>query len=242
MHVLFKDERAKRAKRDRRDGMTNGNLFQEIQEDLERQKLEAFWKRYGKLIVACCVALVLGTAGASAWREWQTQQNRKATAELAAIMKENATDSARISDPGKRVMALDTYAQAAKGRAQATLAALHAAAMYAQEGQKQEAQKRYEDISADAQADSAFRQYAALMAIMLQMDAGDAAALDKKLEPLAADGAPWRYTAREAQGYLALRLGDKAKAEKIFSALAQDAAVPRSLATRAADMLRYAGG
>lgn len=222
--------------------MTNENLFQEIQEDLERQKLEAFWKKYGKLVMACCVALVLGTAGASAWREWQTGQNRKATSELAAIIMKNANDPTRVSDPGKRAMALDNYAQTAKGRAQATLAALHAAAMYAQEGQKQEAQKRYEDISADAQSDTAFRQYAALMAVMLQMDEGDVAALDKKLEPLAAEGAPWRYTAREAQGYLALRAGDKAKAEKIFSALAQDAAVPRSLAARAADMLRYAGG
>lgn len=222
--------------------MTNENLFQEIQEDLERQKLEAFWKKYGKLVMACCVALVLGTAGASAWREWQTGQNRKATSELAAIIMKNANDPTRVSDPGKRAMALDNYAQTAKGRAQATLAALHAAAMYAQEGQKQEAQKRYEDISADAQSDTAFRQYAALMAVMLQMDEGDVAALDKKLEPLAAEGAPWRYTAREAQGYLALRAGDKVKAEKIFSALAQDAAVPRSLAARAADMLRYAGG
>lgn len=222
--------------------MTNENLFQEIQEDIERQKLEDFWKRYGKLTMACCVALVLGTAGASAWREWKTQQNQKATAELAAIMAENASSPDRLSDPAKRVMAFDNFAQAEKGRAQATIAALHAAAMFAREGQKEEARKRYEDMSSDAQIDAVFRQYAALMAVMLQMDSADPAEMGKKLEPLATEDAPWRYSAREAQGYLALHMGDKAKAEKIFSALAQDAGAPRTLAARAADMQRYAGG
>ncbi|MER2520586.1 MAG: tetratricopeptide repeat protein [Bdellovibrionales bacterium] len=222
--------------------MTNENLFKEIQEDIERQKLEALWKRYGKLTIACCVALVLGTASASAYREWKTQQNQKVTAELASIMNENIMDATRIADPAKRVMAFDNFAQASKGHAQATLAALHAAAVYAREGQAEEAQKRYEEISEDTKADDILRKYAAFMSIMMQMDSGDATALDKKLEPLAADDFPWRYSAREGQGYLALKSGDKAKAAKIFSALTQDAAAPRSLAARAADMLRLAGG
>jgi hypothetical protein len=50
--------------------MTEHNLFQEVQDDLERQKLEAMWKRYGGWLIAAALAIVLATAGSTAYRSW----------------------------------------------------------------------------------------------------------------------------------------------------------------------------
>jgi hypothetical protein len=83
------------------------------------------------------------------------------------------------------------------------------------------------------------RQLADLLSVRAQLDSGDPAVLDKRLQVLAADGAPWRYTAMEFQAFLALRAGDKGKARKIFTQLSQDSGAPDSLSARAADMLRY---
>jgi len=71
------------------------------------------------------------------------------------------------------------------------------------------------------------------------MDDGDPVVLQKRLQPLLADNAPWRYSAMEDEGFLALRAGDKAKAKQVFTELAQDAGVPPGIAARATDMARF---
>ena len=64
--------------------MTEQNpLFQEIDEDLERQRMEALWKRYGSLVIAGAIAVVIGTAGMTAWNSWKTEKQQKATASVA---------------------------------------------------------------------------------------------------------------------------------------------------------------
>ncbi len=75
----------------------------------------------------------------------------------------------------------------------------------------------------------------------MQIDDGNPETLMSRLEPLAADGNPWRYTARELQAVLALRSGDTARARELFTRLADDMDAPDSLRTRATEMLRALG-
>ncbi len=52
--------------------------------DLEEQEnidaLKAWWKQYGRLVIAAVVAFVLGVAGIQAWRHWKTEQAQQAAA------------------------------------------------------------------------------------------------------------------------------------------------------------------
>ena len=64
--------------------MTENNLFQEVQEDLERQKLEAMWKQYGGWVVAFALAIVLVTAGMTAYRSWKAEADQRVTSGLLA--------------------------------------------------------------------------------------------------------------------------------------------------------------
>jgi len=215
--------------------MTNENLFQEAQDDLERQKLENLWKSYGGLLLALALTIVVATAGYNFWDAQNAKQNQKATGDLVALLNQANTDQA------KQVDALEQFAKANDGKAQAAFAALHAGAMAAKDGKTDKAVQIYDALAADAKADTAFRQLADLLTVEMQADTGDAAKLLQRLQPLMAENAPWRFSAMEQGGYLALRSGDKAKAKGWFTELSQDASVPRSMSNRAADVLRLLG-
>lgn len=213
--------------------MSGNNIFQEIEEDLERQKMEALWKRYSGLVIAGALAVVIGTGGITAWRSWNVERNQHATGALINIVRSAGSDEA------KEIETLEAFAQKNHGDTQATFAQLHAAALAVRNGNKDKAIQIYNAVAGDHKADSAFRQLADLLAVQTQIDTGNPPELEKRLQPLLAENAPWRFTAMEYDGYLALRTGDNAKAKQIFTELSQDNSAPHSLGARAADMLRY---
>ncbi|MDX2027828.1 MAG: tetratricopeptide repeat protein [Alphaproteobacteria bacterium] len=215
--------------------MSNQNIFQEIDEDLERQKLETLWKNYGKWVVAVAVVIVLGSAGTTMWNSWQSGQHQAATDGLIEVMTTQAN-----ADQTKQIEALVAFADKNGGSSQASFARLQAASMAVKEGQKDKAVQLYDSLAQDKGADPAFRQLADLLAVQTQIDSGNPAELDKRLQPLTNEDAPWRYTAKEYQGYLAIRAGDKARAQQLFTALSQDMSAPETLRTRATDMLHIA--
>jgi hypothetical protein len=213
--------------------MTENNIFQEIQEDLERQKLEALWKKFGPFIIAGAAAIILATAAHTAWHSWRNTQDQKSSGALIEIL------TGPQSDPAKEASELEDFAAKNQGETQAVFARLHAAALVAKSGDTKNAVILYDAIAGDNGIDSVFRQLADLLSVEVQMDSGDPVLLQKRLQPLLADNAPWRPAAMEYTGFLALRAGDKAKAKQMFTELAQDASAPAGLSARAGDMARY---
>jgi hypothetical protein len=213
--------------------MTQDNMFREVEEDLERQRYEALWKRYGVFVVAAILAIIFGTAGNSYWQTHTAASRQEATGGLAELLGQSNTE------PARKIEALEDFAATHKGQTQATLAELHAAALLAKQGNKDAAAKIYDGIATDAGADHAFRQLADLLSVQVQIDGGDPALLQKRLVPLMGEKEPWRFSAMELlSGTLALRSGDIIKAKEMFTALAEDASVPQSLGVRAADQLK----
>lgn len=212
--------------------MTESNLFQEVQEDLERQRLEALWKRYGKWIMAGVALVLLVATGVNLWTAHKREKNEALTAEL---IQAQGNGQAMGSEAAK---ALTILSEGHAGHAQGAIAGLRAAGLLAQQKDVQGAVKIYDQIAADSKIDPALRQFADLMAVSVQMDAGEPAALLQRLQPLQAENAPWRFTAMEYAGHLLLKTGDKEKAKAIFTALSQEATLPPTMATRVGDMLR----
>jgi len=214
--------------------MTQPNTFiQEIDEDFERQKMEALWKRYGGWVITFALAIVIVTAGTVTYNSWQSGKQQKATDELSAILNNPDTDT------NKQIEILTTFAAKNHGETQSTFALLHAASLASANSDAKKAVALYDQVANDNKADPAFRQLADLYSVQTQMDSSDPAVLEKRLQPLLADNAPFRYTAMEDAGYLALKAGNKEKAKQIFTELSQNADAPPSLIARAGDMVRF---
>jgi hypothetical protein len=61
-------------------------LLQEIEEDLQRQKFEELWRKFGPYILGAAAAIVLVTAMITGWQTYQTRQSQKVTEALWRVV------------------------------------------------------------------------------------------------------------------------------------------------------------
>lgn len=205
------------------------DIFTEIQEDLRRDRMTAIWARWGILIVAALVGLVLVVAVVVGWREWQSRRNVASSATYSEAML-----AAESGDSEKALGALDTLRD--KG-GYGVLARLRAAALLAEKGDRTAAVGAYDSVANDGGVDAIYRDLALLRSVLLQIDEGDTAALIARLAPLMAATSSWRPSATEMTALLERRAGNVGKARTLFKELSEDPAAPSSLRQRAGDLL-----
>jgi hypothetical protein len=212
------------------------DIIREVDEELRRENWEILWKKYGKLLIAAAVALVLATAATVGWRKYDRIQRIEAGDNFAAAIAEvEAT-----KEPAEAAQKLASYIPEAPD-GYATLARLREAKLRADAGEREAAIALYDALAADSGVKQMFRDLATLYSVRMQIEDGEPATLDARLEPLAVDENPWRYSARELQAVIALGSGDSAGAREKFQRLADDMNAPDSLRTRATEMLRAMG-
>lgn len=205
-------------------------LYREVDEEMQREKLLLLWRRYGRLVLALIVLLVLVVGGYFGWRAYQDRLARQdALAYAAAQAQLQAGDAKGAAEAFARIAGSNASGYG-------PLATLREAQTKLDANDRPGAIALLDRLAADAHADAVFRAIATLSSVSLQIDSGDPQALHGRLQPLVDDGGPWRFNARGMQGVLALRQNDDAGALKIFGALADDADAPRSLQNQAAEL------
>ena len=86
--------------------------------------------------------------------------------------------------------------------------------------------------------DKIFRDLAILLeATQLINGGGDLGTLEPKIANLDTENNPWRHSARELIAVISLKSKDKTKAQKIFSAIVEDAMTPQEMRRRAQEIL-----
>lgn len=207
------------------------DIFQEIEEDLRRERMKRLWDRYGLIVVGAVLALALAAAGWQGWRWYERNERAKAAERFAAAL----ATAAR----GEHAAAIEAFAGLGRDgpKGYRLLARLQEAAGRGAQGDRAGAVGIYESLAADTALPPLYRDLAVLLSVLHQANDGDSRALAARLEPLAADGAPFRHTAREVQAALALRRGDRAAAEGLLRRLAEDATAPDGARRRAAELL-----
>jgi hypothetical protein len=205
------------------------DIFREVDEALREDRVKTVWTRYGRLIMAAAILIVVGTAAWVGWKEWSATRDAQGAAAIEAARADGS------------VAALSAGVDAAGNADQAALARLYLAAAQIQAGDVAAGVATYRAVADDSGIDPVMRDLARLQAVMHQVDTGDAAQLSTEIAPLAADGSPWRFSAREIQGVLALKQGDVAGARTIFQALSDDAETPAGIRGRAAEVLGSLG-
>jgi hypothetical protein len=212
------------------------DIFEEVDEEVRRDRLDKLWQQYGKYLIVALVLIVGGTAASVGWREYRAMRQREFSDQFQA--------AAVLAEEGKTVDAVEALGRLSGDATAgyAMLARFREAAVRAGAGDADAAIAIYEALATDDGLDQVYRDLATLLAVMHQVDTGEADALSQRLEPLAADGSAWRHTARELLAALALKSGDRTRARKEFTRLANDLQAPRGARARAAEMLRALGG
>jgi len=208
------------------------DIFQEVDEELRRDKAAEYWTRYGRYIIAAAVFVIAATAGYIGWKEYRLQK-QTALGERFAV----ALSLIQEKKPADALEALGGLAESAD-IGYATLARFRAAAVKAGEGDRDGAVAIYDAIAKDGRVDPLYAKLADLYFVMGMLETGNPDELAKRLEPLLAADSPWRFSARELAALVALRKGDAAKARESYTVLADDPKTPPGARARAAEMLR----
>ncbi len=184
------------------------DIFQEVDEEVRRDKAAEFWKKHQNLILGVAVLIVLASAG---FRYWQYEKEKaeqaagdQFQAAIAALQSGKANEAngglARLAAEapgGYRVLAQMAEAGGkAAANPQASIAAFDA-------------------IAGDASVDPLFRDAARLRAAFIRLDQpNDEQAGAAALTSLAGGEGPYRRSARLALGALALSRADYDEAGK----------------------------
>jgi hypothetical protein len=196
------------------------DIFQEVDEDLRRDKALAFWKKYQNHLIGFAILAVAATAGFSGWKYWKQQ---RIEANGAAYLQALQTLE---KDPKAAVAQFETLAK--DGGGFAVLARFQAASQTLKDGDKAKAAEQFTAIAKDGSVDKALKDLAAVLGGLAWLDAGKPADAAKLVEGLTGDNEPYRFSALEVQAQAALAGGDKAKAKTIYEQLKQLGTLPNA--------------
>jgi len=202
------------------------DIFQEVNEEVRRERLLQLWQRYGNVFIALCILIVAAVGG---WRGYEWWQNRKAAESGAAF--ENAV---QLAEAGKHQEAEAAFAKlAASGSAgYRPLARLREAAELAGTDNAA-AVKAYDEIAADRNAGQVIQDLAALRAGFLLVDTAPYSEIRQRLEPQTAADKTFRHSARELLALSAWRSGDMTAAKQWANMIITDPQTPQGTRSRA---------
>jgi hypothetical protein len=210
-------------------------LFREVDEDLRHEKMVAFWKQFGGLVIGAAVLVVAIVAGAQGWKAYQASEQKAAASQYEA-----AQDLFAKGDTEGALAALEAVAgNDASGYA--PLASLRRAAILAKDGKTDEAVTAYKMIASDTKVDPVFRDAGRVLAVMRGMAVLDPAEVDSLLEPARAGTGPWRALAEELAAVSTLKRGDRDAAVALLRGLANDPQGPGNSRRRAVQILAALG-
>ena len=208
------------------------SFIDEVTEEVRRDRLFGYVRRYGWLAVLCVVLLV----GGAAWNEWHKSAERQSAqkfgdAILAALEKSERAD---------RVTALETVeAPSAGGKA---MLALQTAAEEGSDDPAGAARSLLDLADSTEEIPQAYRQLATLKAVAIADSGLDVDERRMRLEGLTQSGGLVRLLAEEQLALLDIETGDRDAALERLQRIVEDAEATAGLRQRAAQVIVALGG
>ena len=203
------------------------DIFQEVEEDIRRERLKRLWDRYGLYLIGVAVLVVVLTAGWRGYVAWQTSRAEAAGDRFVAAVEaaESAGGEAAIAGLGEiAATGPDGYR---------LLARFRLASAEAEAGNLTAAIAGVQGIGADPGIPELYRGLARIRAAYLFLDSGDPRSAAGEVAVMAEQQTgPWLHPAQEVMGLAAYAEGNLAEARRWFSALEADPAVPAALRGR----------
>ena len=211
------------------------DIFQEVDEEIRRERLKKLWEKWGNVLLAVACVFVLGIGGWRGWQWWEAKQAAKAGDAFEAALS--------LAEAGKHEEAETAFAAiAAKSPAGYRMLARLRAAEELALRDRPAAVKAFDAIAADSSIGRVMQDFAAMRAGLVLADTAPYEELRARLEPLTGATNPFRHTAREIIALAAWRTGDMANAKRWFDMIVADGETPAGTRSRIDMLIALAAG
>ena len=208
------------------------DIFNEVDEEVRRDKAVAFFNKYGTKFIVAAVAIVAGVAG---WRFYQDQQFQQRAALGARF------EAALVDANSGKIEALTGLAEDKVGGTYPALAKFRLASELARtakdEAGAKNAASAFDALANDSSIPADWRELAKLRAAYALLNTAPYEDIEKRLLPLSEGKAAFRHSAREGIAMAAYKAGKSDKALDALQAIILDADAPAGLRQRAEVML-----
>lgn len=204
----------------------NESFLREVDENLRRDQMEQFARRYGKWLIAGIVIFLAAIAAYLYWQSQQREQVSERTEELMSIYTDIAAGN--VEQAKKR---LEPLAEADNDVVRAT-ALLTQAALALESNDRETALAKYRALSSEDYPEP-YQNLGLVRSTALEFDALKPEQVISRLEPLAKPGEPWFGTAGEMTAMAYIKQGQDRKAGELFAAIAADKQLPETIRSRA---------
>lgn len=202
------------------------DIFQEVEEDIRRERMKSLWDRFGWVVIAAAVLIVAVTAGYKGYVYFKTKAEQEAGDTFLS-----ALDLAADGDHAGAADALATFAEDAPG-GYPVLARFRAASERALGGDLQAAVAAFDALSSDQSLTARQRALARVRAGYVLLNSSDREGVVDRVSPVAAEAGPWQNAAREILGLAAYQDEDYADAKKWFDEIVADAGANQEIRSR----------
>lgn len=200
------------------------DIFDEIDEELKRDRAQVLWAKYGKYVLSAAAAIVLVVGASQGYNAWTKQQVETAAETYQAAL--NADDVGAALEANLSSLT-DGYAMVAKFQIAADLANKDDAVA---------AEQAYLALSTESGLDPLYQQAALMLSVMSAVNTGDVADLQDRLSSLTSAAGAWQALALELSAGLDLQAGDVAAAKAKIDQVLALPEIPNDLRQRAQRM------
>ncbi|MCI5059808.1 MAG: tetratricopeptide repeat protein [Alphaproteobacteria bacterium] len=194
------------------------DIFQEVDEALQQEKLAKIWQEYQTPIIAGLAALILGTAGFTGFSNWNTAQNAAQTGGLLSALDSETPETA-----------LQSFSEDTRNNHE-TIAQLNLARLMVEEGKTTQAAEIYKSVAANKRTHKDIRDLARVLFVR-NSEKSDTNIL---LPVLSNEKSPWIWHARlEAALIEAHHNENLQEAISLLQKFDKEALIPASLKQRA---------
>jgi hypothetical protein len=207
------------------------DIFQEVEEDVRRERYEKLWKQYGNYIIALAVLIVAGVAAFQAWQRYDLSKRQ--------TVSDQFQQASQLVAAGNYVQAETEFDRIAKTAptGYSNLAKLRLAGIYLAEGKRDQSVTLLRELT--TLSDPLLSSAARVRLAWTLADASPRAEIATLLQPLMANNNPWRFAASEVIAYVDLKDGARNQAISEYQQIAQDTAAPATLRQRAGGIAEF---
>jgi hypothetical protein len=205
--------------------MSIEEIIHEANEDLRHENIVRFWKRYSNIILGSLTVIILLTAAYSGWKSYARNkaENEAYVLSLASVQ----------AGEGKIDIALSTLEPLVQkgSKTYKTFSLLKTASLKASQNKIEDAQKIYEQITADSSSDETLRHMATLLKVNMLLDSAKPESLLSLTHSLK-QVSSFKHSALELEALIYHKSGDKTKAKAALQDLMNDDKTPHSMRSR----------
>ncbi len=214
---------------------SNEAFMREVDDEVRRDDLTRFWKRWGLWVA---VAIVAGLAAFAGYLFLQHRGQENAGVQGEQL--QAAYDALASGQMDKATPILAELAKSDRGGYRA-LAEYSQADILLSRNDLKGAAAKFAEVASDTGLAQPFRDLALVRQTAAEYDTLKPQVVVDRMRPLAVPGNPWLGSAGEMMAIAQLRLGQRGPAGQLFRRIAEDKGVPESIRQRAVQMASLLG-